>query len=100
MDYKVIWTDKALCDVEKIAAYIEKDSFIYASSVVTKIINSTRNLESFPFLGRIVPEKNDDTIRELFVYSYRIIYEIQNSAIYILAVVHGKRMLHPKFNKE
>ena len=42
MDYEVIWTDEALCDVEEIAKYIEKDSFFYASSVVTKIIDTTR----------------------------------------------------------
>ena len=49
MDYKVIWTNEALIDVEKIVEYIEKDSFFYASSVVTKIINITRLLKSFPF---------------------------------------------------
>ena len=99
MDYEVIWTDEALCDVEEIAKYIEKDSFFYASSVVTKIIDTTRLLESFPFAGRIIPEENDESVREHFIYSYRIIYEIRNSAVYILAVVHGRRMLYPKFKK-
>jgi hypothetical protein len=63
-----------LCDVEEIAKYIEKDSFFYASSVVTKIIDTTSLLESFPFAGRIIPEENDESVREHFVYSYRIIY--------------------------
>ena len=39
MDYKVIWTDGALADIEEIAAYIGKNSFFYASSVVTKTFN-------------------------------------------------------------
>ena len=99
MDYKVIWTDKALNDVEEIAAYIEKHSFFYASSIETKIIDTTRRLESFPFTGRIVPEENDESVREHFVYNYRIIYEIRNLAVYVLAVVHGKRRLYPKFRK-
>ena len=72
MDYEVIWTDEALCDVEEIAKYIEKDSFFYASSVVTKIIDTTRLFESFPFAGRIIPEENDESVREHFVYSYRV----------------------------
>jgi plasmid stabilization system protein ParE len=72
MDYEVIWTDEALCDVEEIAKYIEKDSFFYASSVVTKIIDTTSLLESFPFAGRIIPEENDESVREHFVYSYRV----------------------------
>ena len=99
MDYEIIWTDEALCDVEEIAKYIEKDSFFYASSIVTKIIDTTRRLKLFPFAGRIVPEENNESLREHFVYNYRIIYEIRNSAVYVLAVVHGKRMLYPKFKK-
>ncbi len=94
MDYKVVWTELALKDVEDIAKYIEKDSFTYASSVVTKIMDTTGYIESFPFAGRVVPEEKNDLLREHFVYSYRVIYEIQNSIIYILSVVHGKRILN------
>ncbi|WP_090574879.1 type II toxin-antitoxin system RelE/ParE family toxin [Nitrosomonas sp. Nm58] len=39
------------------------------------------------------PELNDDNVRELPLYSYRIIYEISNQAIFILAVVHQRRKL-------
>jgi len=97
MDYKVIWTDEALSDVEEIAKFIEKDSHFYASVVVTNIINTTRNLVSYPFAGSIVPEENNKCLREHFIYSYRVIYEIRKSAIYILAVVHGRRLLYPAF---
>ncbi len=99
MDYEVIWTDESLCDVESIAKYIEKDSFFYASSVVTKIIDTTKNLELFPFTGRIVPEENDDSVREHFVYNYRVIYEVRGRVVYVLAVVHGKRVLYPEFQE-
>ena len=99
MDYEVIWTDESLCDVEEIAKHIEKDSFYYASSVVTKIIDTTSSLELFPLAGRVVPEENDDSVREHFVYNYRIIYEIRGSVVYVLAVVHGKRILYPGFEK-
>ena len=94
MDYKIVWTDGSLCDVEEIAKYIEKDSFYYASSVVTKIIDTTKNLELFPFTGRVVPEENDDSVREHFVYNYRVIYEIRGLVVYVLAVVHGRRKLY------
>ncbi|MEA2109044.1 MAG: type II toxin-antitoxin system RelE/ParE family toxin [Pseudomonadota bacterium] len=99
MDYKVIWTDGSLRDVEAIAKYIEKDSFYYACSVVTKIIDTTKNLELFPFAGRVVPEENDDSVREHFVYNYRVIYEVRGLVIYVLAVVHGKRMLSPDYGE-
>lgn len=32
-------------------------------------------------------------MRERFVYSYRLIYELQDESIHVLAVIHGKRLL-------
>ncbi|MDA3885675.1 MAG: type II toxin-antitoxin system RelE/ParE family toxin [Candidatus Delongbacteria bacterium] len=95
MDYKVIWTDEALSDVEEIAEFIEKDSHFYASVVVTNIINATRNLESYHNSGSIVPEEGNKFLRENIIYNYRLIYEIIETSIYVLAVVHGRRLLNP-----
>jgi plasmid stabilization system protein ParE len=41
--------------------------------------------------GRIVPEMADDLVRELFVKSYRLIYEVPADKIVILAFLHGAR---------
>ncbi len=93
MAYQVVWSSKALEDVEAIATYISRDSTAYAAAVVQKIIGVTRHLSNFPFSGRIVPEFDDDNIREKFVYSYRVIYRIQGDTLTIAAVIHGKRLL-------
>ena len=45
------------------------------------------------YAGRVVPEFGEDNIREKLVYSYRIIYRIQEETITIAAVIHGKRLL-------
>lgn len=45
----------------------------------------------YPKVGRVVPEIADDTVRERFVYSYRLIYRIRESDILIVAAIHGKR---------
>ncbi len=93
MAYQVVWSSKALEDVEGIAEYISRDSASYAGVIVEKILDATRNLSNFPFLGRIVPEFKEDSIREVFVYSYRIIYQVQDEIVTIAAVIHGKRLL-------
>lgn len=41
--------------------------------------------------GRVAPEFGDENIREVFVYSYRIIYRVDDETVTIAAVVHGKR---------
>ncbi len=97
MDYKVTWSIEALNDILEIAEYIDRDSHAYASSVVTKILAKAKLIKTLPFSGRIVPEEMNENVREHFVFSYRIIYEIAEDTIYVLAVVHGKRILYPEF---
>jgi hypothetical protein len=33
------------------------------------------------------------TSREIFVYSYRVIYRIQENSVTITTVIHGRRLL-------
>ena len=46
-----------------------------------------------PQPGRVVPEVGDESVRELFVKSYRLIYEIRREHVVILALIHGARRL-------
>lgn len=93
MDCKVKWSPEASEDLESIAEYIARDSEFYARSVVSKILAVSRKISEQPMIGRIVPEIDDKEIRECFVYSYRLVYRIQNSTITIVAIIHGKRLL-------
>ena len=95
MDHHVVWSPEAVADVEAIASYIARDSAAYAQAVVEKILATAHQVREFPFLGRIVPELAQDTIRERFVYSYRLIYRIRHDTITIAAVIHGRRLLRP-----
>ena len=93
MDYQVAWSHRAVEDLEAIAYYIALDSGAYAAAVVKTILDITRNLSHFPFAGRVVPEFGDESIREWFAYSYRVIYQIQKDKITVLTIIHGKRLL-------
>ena len=89
----IIWSQHAAEDLDAIAEYISQDSDAYAKSVVRTILEKVRLLSEFPYIGRIVPEFEDDSIREIFAYSYRIIYKITEDEVIPAAVVHGKRIL-------
>jgi len=93
MAHRVVWSARALADVDAIAAYIAADSSSYASTVVRKILSLTRTLAAFPLAGRKVPEFDDENFREAFAYSYRIIYRVDQDAVTVVAVIHGKRIL-------
>jgi len=93
MAHRVVWSARALADVDAIASYIAADSSSYASTVVRKILSVTRTLVNFPSAGRMVPEFDDEGLREVFAYSYRIIYQVELDVVVIAAIIHGKRML-------
>ena len=91
MAHEVVWSPRAIHDVRAIATHIAEDSLAYTKSVAQKIVASTRRLAVFPMSGRVVPEFGDESIREVFAYSYRIIYRVEDETVTIAAVVHGKR---------
>ena len=87
----VKWSKPAKLDLKQIQGYISRDSRFYAEKVSLEIVGKSEKLGFFPEAGRIVPEIGDSNIREIFVYSYRLIYEIFPNSIEILALIHGKR---------
>jgi len=87
----VKWSLPARNDLKQIHDYIAKDSRYYARNVIQEIVAKTEALTELPEIGRTVPEIRDQNIRELIVYSYRLIYEISEFGVEILAVIHGRR---------
>lgn len=61
---KVVWTQRALYDLENIGDYISNT-------------------------GRIIPESNDKSIREIIKGSYRVIYQIRNYISILWAISQG-----------
>ena len=91
MARKVIWAYAAEEDLEAAASYIHRDSPVYAASFVDRALEVGRSLDEFAERGRMVPELSDSSIREIFVYSYRLVYRIEDDRISILALIHGRR---------
>ena len=89
----VIWAQQAVVDLRSIHDFIARDSRYYAKKVIHDIREIVDELNGLPKMGRIVPELNEEDVRELFLYSYRIIYEIKDEVIFVLAVVHQRRNL-------
>ncbi|HSB95323.1 MAG TPA: type II toxin-antitoxin system RelE/ParE family toxin [Spongiibacteraceae bacterium] len=89
----VIWSRRALQDVEHIRDYIAQDSPAYAQPFIERLLSATRHLQQFPQSGRAMPEANNSNIREVIYQGYRIIYRLGSDAIEIVMVVHGSRDL-------
>jgi toxin ParE1/3/4 len=50
--------------------------------------------------GRVVPELDEPTVRELVVGSYRLIYEFGEETVHILALIHAARDLPAVWDEE
>jgi toxin ParE1/3/4 len=90
---KIIWTLHAIEDLKNIHDYIATESSVYAKNMVAKIMARVHQLERFPESGKIVPEFEEKTIKELIEGNYRIIYKIHSDHIGIVRVYHSARIL-------
>lgn len=90
---KIIWSDLAIDDLKSIHDYISKDSTRYAAEMVERIIQWIDQLENFPNSGRIVPEFNNELIRELIIDNYRIVYIVSEPFISIARIHHCARLI-------
>ena len=89
---RIFWTEPAISDLDGIHEYISRDSEIYANSVLSEIFDSVDRLIFYPESGRSVPELGDDSVREIIVGSYRVMYDINENLIQILTVLHAARL--------
>jgi plasmid stabilization system protein ParE len=93
MAFKIIWSPQAASNLEEICEYISKDSEYYAAIFAKRVITLIKRIPDFPRAGRVVPEYDDENLREKIYGDYRIIYRIKKDAIEIVAICHGSRLL-------
>ncbi|MFN2288749.1 MAG: type II toxin-antitoxin system RelE/ParE family toxin [Chromatocurvus sp.] len=89
----VTWSDHAKADLRHIHDFIAADSRHYAKQVTQAIVDKTSRLSELPHIGKVVPEINNENIRELHLYSYRILYQVSEDHTHVLAVVHKRQDL-------
>ncbi|MCH8498500.1 MAG: type II toxin-antitoxin system RelE/ParE family toxin [Marinobacter sp.] len=92
----VIWTAHAQAQLRAIHDYIAQDSPLYAKRVAQELVHAAAPLKELPHIGRKVPELDQEAVREIGLYSYRIMYELkQNGQVSILAIIHKRRHIEP-----
>ena len=90
---KITWSEIALKDLANIHDFIARDSRSYAQKFVEKIFSEVSSLNKFPLSGRIVPEFNDISIREIIVGNYRIVYLVMGGVVTVIRINHSARLL-------
>ena len=93
MAFKIIWSPQAIADLDSLTTFIARDNPGAAEKTGWAILNKTRSLESFPLIGRVVPERRKSDVREVFHGPFRIIYRVRRKQrmVEILRVWHAAR---------
>lgn len=101
MDYQLIWTASSREDLRQIVRFVASDDPAAAKALGETLIEQIEQAASFPRSGRVVPEYQMESLRELICAPYRIIYEISEAEriIAVLRIWHASRG-HPVIGME
>jgi toxin ParE1/3/4 len=87
----VRWTTQAADDLQAIYEFIARDSPHYAKVVVEEILAAIDTIQRLPLVGRRIPERPREDLRELIKPPYRIVYRL-DEAVHILTIVRASRL--------
>jgi toxin ParE1/3/4 len=82
---KVIWTKQGYSTLDEAVAYVAQDSLTAAQQLLESALDMASSLTVFDERGRIVPELEQPSVRELLIQRYRLIYEVFDTKVEILA---------------
>lgn len=88
---RVVWTRHARQALDEALEYVATESPSAAQQLLMDALESAESLAVMSERGRIVPEVDRPAIREVFVQRYRLLYEVREAEVRILALLHGAR---------
>jgi toxin ParE1/3/4 len=93
MAFRVIWTQTASSDLQALVRYISSDNSHAARRIAERILDQIDSAAAFPLTGRLVPEKQDASMRERILKPYRIVYTVNEThrVIHVVRIWHASR---------
>ncbi len=90
---KILYTYKAIGDLQRLHKFIAKENPKSAAEISTKLLQAIKRLIDFPLLGRQIKsneKENAAALRDLVTGRYIIRYAVLKNEIHILRVWHTK----------
>lgn len=93
MAFRIIWSETAGEDLKAMVFYIGLDNPVAAARLAARILGRIEAASQFPLSLRMVPEKNNRTIREALLNPYRIIFAVDEArrVLHVLRLWHAAR---------
>lgn len=90
----ISFSKSAIEDLKKIKEYYSDQGVPQiGQDFVASIVEHVESLAAHPDIGRVVPEFNDDSIRELINSPFRVVYLRASESIKVIRVWRSERLL-------
>lgn len=83
---KVVWAPSAHADLDEALARRTD-----AANLLEDILDAAASLSTLSERGRLVPEIDNGVTREIFVRSFRLMYEVSREHVHVVALMYGAR---------
>ena len=91
--FSIIWDPIAIAELKDIYEYIRRDSPPSAIIVRDELIRTVRGLQTMPRKFQVYEYANPSLgeYRTVVRWSYRIVYEILDSEVHVVRIIHTSR---------
>ncbi len=91
---QIQFSPSALRDLEGLLDYYDSQGVVgTGKTIANELISATEALADYPEMGRIVPEFNTASLRELIRNPYRVVYRLDAEYVSIIRVWRSERLL-------
>lgn len=88
------WSEDARDDLREAVVYIAQDDPGAARKLASRIRQVLGRASRFPRMGRVVPEFDDELLREMIIAPYRVVYRLRTEQeLLVVRVWHSRRLL-------
>jgi len=92
---KVQFSPSALGDLNALLDYYRRQGVPDTGKMIAnELIRATETLSDYPEMGRVVPEFNTPSLRELIRNPYRVVYRLDAESISIIRIWRNERLLN------
>jgi plasmid stabilization system protein ParE len=93
MDFQIVWTERALAELEAVVRQVAADDMAAAAKLRLELLGSVEVLRRFPSIGPVYEKDLTGRAREILCQRYRVFYRVQEASnrVEILTVWHGSR---------
>lgn len=92
-DRVIRWSRKALDDIDEACGYVGQSGERSASELASKIEELVNGLLEHPYIGRKIPEYDQEHLRERITKKFRILYRLTPETIEVFGIYHSRKLL-------